>query len=112
MQWHLLSQDSRTLHHDTGSQQEESVFTLRRIHHFPVRQIAGQPPSSVSTCHLTGRSGEIIGWQEPPPPFPGSLDAASRSTKSLLFISGTILTDCLREAKMSTSIPSAAGAAH
>lgn len=45
-----------------------------------------------------------------PAPFPGSLDMALRSSKSLLFISGTILTGCRREA--SASIPAGAGAEH
>lgn len=57
MSRHLPTQDpSWTLRHDTGSQQEESVFTLHRIHHVPVRWTADQPPSSVSTCHLAARN--------------------------------------------------------
>ncbi len=113
MSFTYTQESSWTLHHDTCSQQEEeSIFTLHRIHHFSFRQIVGQPLSSVSTCHLTDRSGKIIWWKKPSLPFPGSLDTASRSSKSFLFISGTILTGCRREAKMSTSIPAAAGAAH
>lgn len=66
MQRNLPAPDpSWTLHHDTCSQQEKSIFTLHRIHHFPVRQIVGPPLSSVSTCHLTDRSGKIKWWQKP-----------------------------------------------
>lgn len=88
MSRHLPTQDpSWTLRRDTGSRQEESVFTLHRIHHVPVRWIADQPPSSVSTCHLTHRPTKIIWWQR----NRGQIYRPSRSSKSLLFISGTFL---------------------
>lgn len=43
-------------------------------------------------------------------PFPGSLDVALRSSKSLLFIPGPILTGCRRDA--SARVPAGAGAEH
>lgn len=89
----------------------ESIFTLHRVHHFPVRHIGGQPPLPLclwlSSCWLFRRNNTMA---ESSLPFPGLLSTASRSTKSFLFISGSILTGRRWEAKMSTSILAAAGA--
>lgn len=42
----------------------ESIFTLHRVHHFPVRRIGSQPPLSVSGCRPVDSSGEMIWWQK------------------------------------------------
>ena len=97
---------TRPLHHDTSSQQEESIFTPHRIHHFPVRQIAGRPPSSVSTCHLADRSGKMIWWQEPRRHFLVHWTQLRAPLNLRCSVSGTLLAGCPCEAKMSTSIPS------
>lgn len=74
------------------------------------RSLASLSPLSLPVISLTVQEKLYDG--KTPLPFPGSLGKASRSSKSCLFVSGTILTGCQWEAKMSTSFPAAAGAAH
>lgn len=82
---------------------EKSSFTLRRIHHFLFGQRVSQPPSScfLLSVHPFFRNKNYM-IAKTLLPFPGSLSSTSRSSKSFLLISSTILPSSHWEAKMST----------
>lgn len=93
------------------------VFNRRKVFSHSTEFITSQAhcctasfPLSLPVISLNVQEKLYDGKNISSEPFPGSLDMALRSSKSLLFISGTILTGCRREA--SASIPAGAGAEH
>lgn len=98
------------LQHDSCSQQRGKYFHTSQSS--SLSSHAHRRPASLlclrlSSCWLFRRNDMMA---KSSLPFPGLLGAASRSNKSFLFISGSILTGCRWEAKMSTSVLTAAGA--
>lgn len=98
------------LQHDSCSQQRGKYFHTSQssslssqAHRWPASLLCLQ----LSSCWLFRRNDMMA---KSSLPFPGLLGTALRSNKSFLFISGSILTGCCWEAKMSTSVLTAAGA--
>lgn len=98
------------LQHDSCSQQRGKYFHTSQSSSLS-SQAHWRPASPLclrlSSCWLFRKNDMMA---ESLLPFPGPLGTALRSNKSFLFISGSILTGCHWEAKMSTSILTAAGA--
>lgn len=98
------------LQHDSCSQKRGKYFHTwqssslsSQAHRWPAFPLRLQ----LSSCWLLRRNDMMA---ESSLPFPAPLGPASHSNKSLLLISGSILTGCRCEAKMSTSVLTAAGA--